>query len=64
VTNHFPGNAATAEVVLPALVSDWHAGAAVGVWRCDGAEVIGNACVRVNLVRDDAARAAGTEITP
>jgi len=62
VTNHFPGNAATAEVVLPALASDWHAGAAVGVWRCDGAEVIGNACVRVNLVRDDLARAAATEI--
>ncbi|WIG55003.1 MAG: hypothetical protein OJF61_000789 [Rhodanobacteraceae bacterium] len=64
VTNRFPGNAATAEVVLPALASDWHAGAAVGVWRCDGAEVIGNACVRVDLVRDDAARAAGTEVTP
>jgi len=63
VTNHFPGNAATAEVVLPALASDWHAGAAVGVWRCDGAEVIGNACVRVNLVRDDSVPSAATEMT-
>lgn len=62
VTNHFPGNAATAEVVLPALASDWHAGAAVGVWRCDGAEVVGSACVRVNLVRDDPARAVATEV--
>lgn len=61
VTNHFPGNAATAEVVLPPLASDWYAGAAVGVWHCDGTEVLGNACVRVNLVRDQPAPAGGTE---
>jgi hypothetical protein len=61
VTNHFPGNATTAEVVLPALPSDWKAGAAVGVWHCDGTEVLGSACIRVNLVRDDAARAGGAE---
>jgi hypothetical protein len=61
VTNHFPGNAAAAEVVLPALPSDWKASAAVGVWRCDGAEVLGSACIRVNLVRGDAAQADATE---
>lgn len=62
VTNPFPGNAATAEVVLPALASDWHVGAAVGVWRCDGAEVIGNACVRVTLMREDCAQASVAEV--
>lgn len=61
VTNHFPGNATAAEVVLPALPSDWKASAAVGVWHCDGAEVLGSACIRVNLVRGDAARADATE---
>jgi hypothetical protein len=61
VTNHFPGNATAAEVVLPALPSDWKASAAVGVWHCDGAEVLGSACIRVNLVRGDAARAEATE---
>ncbi|HJR09815.1 MAG TPA: hypothetical protein VJ823_00210 [Rhodanobacteraceae bacterium] len=61
VTNHFPGSAAIAEVVLPPLASDWNASAAVGVWRCDGAEVLGSACVRVNLVRDRPAQMAGTE---
>jgi len=61
VTNHFPGNAATAEVVLPALASDWKASAAVGVWRCDGAEVLGSACVRVDLVRRDPAQADAME---
>jgi hypothetical protein len=47
--------------VLPALSSDWKASAAVGVWRCDGAEVLGSACIRVNLVRGDAAQADATE---
>lgn len=61
VTNHFPGDATTAEVVLPALASDWKASAAVGVWLCEGAEVLGSACVRVNLVRDDPAQAEATE---
>jgi len=61
VTNHFPGNAATAEVVLPPLASDWNASAAVEVWRCDDAEVLGSACVRVNLVRGQPAQAGGTE---
>ena len=61
VTNHFPGNATTAEVVLPALASDWKASAAVGVWHCDGAEVLGSACVRVNLVRDQPAQAGRAE---
>jgi hypothetical protein len=61
VTNHFPGNATAAEVVLPALPSDWKASAAVGVWQCDGAEVLGSACVRVNLVPGDAGRADAAE---
>lgn len=61
VTNAFPGNAASVEVVLPALASDWKAGAAVGVWHFGGAEVLGSACVRVNLVREDPARAEETE---
>lgn len=52
VMNHFPGDATTAEVVLPPLASDWNASAAVGVWRCEGDEVLGSACVRVNLVRE------------
>jgi hypothetical protein len=61
VTNHFPGNATTAEVVLPALASDWKASAVVGVWRCDDAEVLGSACVRVNLVRGRPAQVGETE---
>lgn len=61
VTNHFPGNAATAEVVLPPLASEWDGSAAVGVWRCSGAEVLGSACVRVNLVRGEPATAGETE---
>jgi hypothetical protein len=53
VTHHFVRDVATAEVVLPALASDWHGQASVSVWRCGGAEVLGNACIRVNLVRDE-----------
>lgn len=58
VTNHFARNVTAAEVVLPALPSDWSATAAVGVWQCGDAEALGNACIRVTLVRDEA-RAAG-----
>ena len=61
VTNPFPGSAARVEVVLPALASDWKAHAAVGVWHLGGAEVLGSACVRVNLVRDDPALTNETE---
>jgi hypothetical protein len=53
VTNHFPASTTAAEVALPALASDWSVGAAVGVWQCEDAEVIGSACVRVNLVRQE-----------
>jgi hypothetical protein len=44
--------------VLPALVSDWQAPAAAGVWRFDGAEELGAACVRVTLVREPSAAGA------
>ncbi|HEX5959935.1 MAG TPA: hypothetical protein VFY97_01655 [Rhodanobacteraceae bacterium] len=54
VTNHFARNVTAVEVALPALASDWRASAAVDVWRCDGAETLGTACVRVNLVRNEA----------
>ncbi len=53
VTNHFVRDVTAAEVVLPALASDWNGQASVGVWQCNGAEVLGNACIRVNLVRDE-----------
>jgi hypothetical protein len=53
VTNHFPASTTAAEVALPALASDWSVGAAVGVWQCEDAEVLGSACVRVNLVRQE-----------
>lgn len=53
VTNHFARNVTAAEVVLPALASDWGATAAVGVWRCDGAEALGSACIRVTLGRGE-----------
>jgi hypothetical protein len=52
VATHFARDVTTAEVVLPALVSDWKALAAAGVWRFDGAEELGAACVRVTLVRE------------
>ena len=58
VTNHFARNVTAAEVVLPALPSDWNTTAAVGVWHCGDAEALGSACIRVTLVRDEP-RAAG-----
>ncbi|MGH8183943.1 MAG: hypothetical protein ACREPH_09810 [Rhodanobacteraceae bacterium] len=57
VTNHFARDVTAAEVVLPALASDWSEAAAVRVWRCDGAETLGSACVRVTLVRDESGEA-------
>lgn len=58
VATHFARDVTTAEVVLPALVSDWQAPAAAGVWRFDGAEELGAACVRVTLVREPSAAGA------
>lgn len=54
LTHHLAGNITGAEIALPALASDWNAHAEFGVWRCDGSETLGAACVRVHLVRDDA----------
>lgn len=63
VSNVFARNVASAEVVLPPLASDWRDGASVAVWRCTGTDILGNACVRVTLVRDTpvAVGASGTE---
>jgi hypothetical protein len=61
VTNHFTRDVTAAEVVLPALAWDWSEQASVGVWHCNGADVLGNACIRVNLVRDDHGRAVAAE---
>ncbi|TAN05763.1 MAG: hypothetical protein EPN38_10400 [Rhodanobacteraceae bacterium] len=59
VASRFARDAATAEVVLPALASDWKVPAAAGVWRLGGAEDLGAACVRLTLVRQsDAAGGA------
>lgn len=59
MTHPFARNVTAAEVVLPALASDWSEAAAVRVWHCDGAETLGGACVRVTLVRDPPAETKG-----
>ncbi|HLI18787.1 MAG TPA: hypothetical protein VKV22_11030 [Rhodanobacteraceae bacterium] len=53
MSHHLAPNVNAAEVVLPALASDWSTNAAIGIWRCDGADAIGSTCVRVTLVRDE-----------
>ncbi|TAN03521.1 MAG: hypothetical protein EPN36_12220 [Rhodanobacteraceae bacterium] len=57
LSNHFARDVTAAEVVLPALASDWSEEAAVRVWRCDGAETLGSACIRVTLVGDKSSEA-------
>lgn len=52
VASAFAGDVADAEVVLPALPSDWKLGAKVGRWRYGGTEAVGAACFRVMLLPD------------
>lgn len=55
MTNPFAPGVDAAEVVLPALASDWRGEASVDVWRCAASETLGAACIRVTLVRGDSA---------
>ncbi|MGH8154284.1 MAG: hypothetical protein ACREP0_03475 [Rhodanobacteraceae bacterium] len=57
----FPVGATRAEVLLPSLAFDWTTRATSDVWRFEGAEPLGPACVRVTLGPDDQAEAAETE---
>lgn len=55
LSHHLARNVTAAEVVLPALASDWNTAAAAGVWHCADAQSLGTTCVRVTLVREDSA---------
>ena len=63
ITNHFIRDVTAVEVVLPALASGWSGNASVRIWHCNGADVLGNACIRVNLVRDEPGRPVAAEST-
>ncbi|HEX5352885.1 MAG TPA: hypothetical protein VFW60_02290 [Rhodanobacteraceae bacterium] len=54
VTNGLARNIVAAEVVLPALASDWNSRAVVATWRTGETEALGPACFRVTLERDEA----------
>lgn len=58
---HFARTVTAAEVVLPALASDWDAAAVAGTWQYADAQALGTTCIRVTLVRDEPARAGETE---
>lgn len=51
LSHQFARNVAAAEVVLPALASDWDTAAVAGTWRYAGAQALGTACIQVTLVR-------------
>ncbi|MGH8125364.1 MAG: hypothetical protein ACREPK_05915 [Rhodanobacteraceae bacterium] len=53
VTNGLARNIVAAEVVLPALASDWNSRAMVATWRTGETEALGPACFRVTLERDE-----------
>lgn len=61
MSHHLAPNINAAEVVLPALPSDWSTNAAVGLWHCEAEDAIGGTCVRVTLVRSEPAEADQTE---
>ncbi|MGH8151873.1 MAG: hypothetical protein ACREPF_03935 [Rhodanobacteraceae bacterium] len=61
VPRGFPVGATMAEVLLPSLAFDWTTRATTDVWRFEGAEPLGPACVRVTLGPDDQAEAAKRE---
>lgn len=52
VSHPLARNLTHVEVVLPALASDWRAGAVAGIWHCVDTRTLAAACVRVTLVRD------------
>lgn len=53
LTHRLARNIVAAEVVLPALASDWSSRATVATWRAGDAEPLGPACFRVTLERDE-----------
>jgi hypothetical protein len=53
LTHRLARNIVAAEVVLPALASDWGSRASVATWRAGEAEALGPACFRVTLERDE-----------
>ncbi|HET9818089.1 MAG TPA: hypothetical protein VFP92_02865 [Rhodanobacteraceae bacterium] len=53
LTHRLARNIVAAEVVLPALASDWSSHASVATWRAGEAELLGPACFRVTLERDE-----------
>ena len=52
LTTSLARNVVAAEVVLPALASDWRSHASVATWKTGASEAIGPACFRVTLERD------------
>lgn len=64
LSHHFARNVTAAEVVLPALASDWETAAVAGTWQCAGAQALGTACIQVTLVRGERAQAGATEGVP
>lgn len=53
LTHRLARNIVAAEVVLPALASDWSSRATIATWRAGEAEALGPACFRVTLERDE-----------
>lgn len=64
LSHHLARNVMAAEVVLPALASDWGAAAVAGTWRCAGAQALGTTCIRVTLVRGEPVLAGAVEGRP
>jgi hypothetical protein len=54
VTHRLARHIVAAEVVLPALASDWGSRPSVATWRTGTTEALGSACFRVTLERDTA----------
>jgi len=54
VTHRLARHIVAAEVVLPALASDWGSRPSVATWRTGTTEALGPACFRVTLERDTA----------
>lgn len=53
VTHSLARDIVAAEVVLPALASDWNSRATVATWKTADTEALGPACFRVTLERDE-----------